>query len=103
MDTRSLVRTLTGVAAPSWRSALARYGTRVDLVTRARRAPFSVLAIGQALIITPSTGRQRRITQLEFERSLPLIDRAERGMLMQATYNSSYIEAIVDDLRRTSR
>jgi hypothetical protein len=79
---------------------LLRYQTRVDLVTRARYAPFSVRAVGPALIITPSTGRERRITQTEFERSLPLIDRAGRQPLMQASYNSSYIEAIVDDLRR---
>jgi hypothetical protein len=37
---------------------------------------------------------------MQFERSLPLIGRAGRGPLMQASYNSSYIEAIVDDLRR---
>lgn len=62
--------------------------------------PFSVQTIGAALIITPRTGRQRRISQAEFERSLPRLDGAARAALMKATYNSSYIEAIVDDLGR---
>jgi len=46
------------------------------------------------------SGLQRRITQSQFEKSLPLIDGAGRALLLEASYNSSYIEAIVDDLRR---
>ncbi len=88
------------MTAPTWRDALLRYRTASDLVTGARRVPFSVQTIGAALIVTPSTGRQRRISQVEFERSLPLLDGAGRAALMEVTYNSSYIEAIVDDLRR---
>jgi hypothetical protein len=88
------------VAIPTWVGALDRYRTPADLVTRARRAPFSVQSVGQALIVTPSSGQQRQITQSQFERSLPLIDRAGRAALQESSYNSSYIEAIVDDLRR---
>jgi hypothetical protein len=55
------------------RDALLRYPTGRDLATRARRAPFSVQAVGSALIITPGSGLHRRITQAQFERSLPLI------------------------------
>ena len=55
---------------------------------------------GNVLIVTPATGRPRRITQGQFERSLPLIDHPGRGPLLEASFNSSYIEAIVDDHRR---
>jgi hypothetical protein len=34
------------------------------------------------------------------KRGLPLIDGAGRAPLLEASFNSSYIEAIVDDLRR---
>jgi hypothetical protein len=88
------------MVVPTWRDVLLRYQTRRDLVTRARRAPFSVKTAGSVLIITASSGLQRRITQSEFERSLPLLDGASRAPLMEASYNSSYIESIVDDLRR---
>jgi hypothetical protein len=36
----------------------------------------------------------------QFAGSLPLVDRAGRAPLWEASYNSSCIEAIVDDLRR---
>jgi hypothetical protein len=88
------------MAAPTWSAALLRYRTRRDLVTRARRARFSVQSVRCALIVTPGSGLQRRITQSQFERSLPLIDGAGRAPLLEASFNSSYIEAIVDDLRR---
>jgi hypothetical protein len=87
------------MAELTWRAALARYRLSTQLETRARQAPFSVTTDGEALIITPSTGRPRRLTEGQFERSLPLMDRAGRGQLVEATFNSSYIEAIVDDLR----
>jgi hypothetical protein len=38
------------MAALSWRGALARYRTPRRLVTRARRAPFEVVSVGDALI-----------------------------------------------------
>ena len=90
------------MAELSWRAALIRYRVRRDLVTRARRASFSVEAAGNALIAIPSSGFPRRITRAQFERSVPLIDHAGRGPLMEVSFNSSYIEAIVDDLRRAS-
>jgi hypothetical protein len=88
------------MAALSWPDALLRYRIRRELTTRARRAPFSVQSVGSALIVTPSSGLPRRITESQFERSVPLIDGAGRAPLLEASYNSSYIEAIVDDLRR---
>ena len=85
---------------PAWADALIRYRTRRDLMTRARHAPFTVQAVGSALIVTPGSGHGRRITQAQFEASLPLIDRVDRGPLQEVSYHSSYLEAIVDDLRR---
>lgn len=51
------------------------------------------------LVVTPTSGHSRRITEREWERTVPLLDRASRAALMEATFNSSYIEAIVEDLR----
>ena len=85
---------------PTWHDALLRYRTRRSLLTRARRAPFSVQSVESALIVTPSSGLLRRITQTQFDRSLPLIDGAGRASLLEVSFNSSYIEAIADDLRR---
>jgi hypothetical protein len=59
-----------------------------------------VQSIGSALIITPSSGVARPINQADFERTLPLLGGADRSALPQASFNSSYIEALVDDLRR---
>jgi hypothetical protein len=87
------------MAVPTWRDALLRYRTPWDLLTRARRAPFSVQSVGSALIVTPSSGLARPINQSQFERILPLLGGADRSALPKATFNSSYIEAIVDDLR----
>lgn len=88
------------MADTSWRAALLRYRTPTDLVTRARRRPFSVRTDGAALIVTPATGKPRPITERQWERSVPLLGRAGRGVLLEASFNSSYIEAIVDDLRQ---
>jgi len=88
------------MAVPTWRDALLRYRTPRDLVTRARRAPFSVQSVGSALIVTPSSGLARPINQSQFEHTLSLLGGADRSALQQASFNSSYIEAIVDDLRR---
>jgi hypothetical protein len=86
---------------PTWQDALLRYRVPRDLVTRARRAPFSVRSVGSAISVTPSSGHARAIHQTEFARSLPLIDRADRAPLQEASFNSSYLEAIVDDLKRS--
>lgn len=94
------VPTLLLMTVPTWQDALLRYGVPRDLVTRARRAPFRVQSVGSALSVTPSSGHARPIYETEFERSLPLLDHAGRAALVAASFNSSYIEAIVDDLRR---
>jgi hypothetical protein len=86
---------------PTWEAVLLRYQTPRELHTRARRKPFRVQAIGGHLVVTAGTGRPRRIAQGEWEHSLPLVGQAGRGPLQQTTFNSSYIEAIVDDLRGT--
>jgi hypothetical protein len=88
------------MAEVTWRGALARYRLSSRLETRARQAPFSITSDGDALVVTPGTGHPRRITEVQFERSLPLIDRAGRAQLLEVSFNSSYIEAIVDDLRQ---
>ena len=89
------------MTVPTWQDALLRYGVPRDLVTRARRAPFRVQSVGSALSVTPSSGHARPIYETEFERSLPLLDHAGRAELVHASFNSSYIEAIADDLRRS--
>ncbi len=89
------------MATPTWQDAVLRYRVPRDLATPARRAPFRVRLVGSALSVTPSSGRARLIHQSEFELSLPLLDHAGRSDLVEATFNSSYIEAIVDDLRRS--
>ncbi len=53
-----------------------------------------------ALVVSPTSGHSRRITEREWERTVPLLDRADRAALTEATFNSSYIAAIVDDVRR---
>lgn len=83
-----------------WGAALARYRAPRQLKTRARKASFSVQTFGRALLVTPASGRQRRLTEGEFDRSLPLLGLAGRGPLQATTWNSSYIEAIVGDLRQ---
>jgi hypothetical protein len=60
-----------------------------------------VQSVGSALSVTPSSGHARAIHQTEFERSLSLIDRADRAPLQEASFNSSYLEAIIDDLTRS--
>ena len=85
---------------PSWSTAITRYGSSRRLLTRARKQPFDVAAVGQVLVVTASTGRKRRITKGEWDRVIPLLDLAARVDLTAATFNSSYLQAIVDDLRR---
>jgi hypothetical protein len=102
MDARgeACAHRLLSMAVPNWRDAFLRYQTRRDLSTRTRHAPFSAKTVGSILTITPSSGHERRITQSEFEPSLPLPARAGRAPLMEASCNNSYIESIVDDLSR---
>jgi hypothetical protein len=85
---------------PTWRETLLRYRTGRELATRVRRSPFWTETAGATLVITPRTGRPRLISKGEWERSVPMLDRAgRRAALQESTFNSSYIAAIVDDLR----
>jgi hypothetical protein len=85
---------------PSWIDVLSRYRSPARLRTRARGASFTVVAAGNALQLTPdSTGRQRTLTQADFERSVPLLGRGGRGEVNEASHNSSYVEAILVDFR----
>jgi hypothetical protein len=85
---------------PRWELAVARYRVPRRLATRARGASFEVVSAGPALLVTPSSGHPRRITEREWELAVPLLNRAGRAALTEATFNSSYLEAIVEDLRR---
>jgi len=89
------------MAEPSWDLALTRYRVPRRLTTPVRRASFEVASAASALLVTPASGHSRRITEREWELSVPLLNRAGRASLTEATFNSSYIEAIVDDLRRS--
>ena len=88
------------MAVPAWHDALARYRAPRRLETLARRAPFDVVSVGETLIVTPASGKARPITERQWTRTLPLLEGAGRAPLIEASFNSSYIEAIVDDLRR---
>lgn len=87
------------MSLPVWRAILDRYRTPKELATRARRRPFLVASVGSSLVVTPSTGRPRTMHEGEFARAVPFIDGPSRGPLQSTTYNSSYIEAIIDDIR----
>ena len=89
------------MAEPAWNLALARYRVPRRLTTPMPRASFEVASAASALLVTPASGHSRRITKREWERSVPLLNRAGRAILTEATFNSSYIEAIVADLRRS--
>lgn len=82
-----------------WTQALARYQVSRQLLTRARRVGFEVRTSGNSLVVRTSTYRERRISEAEFERAVPLLDRAGRADVQSVTFNSSYVEAIRDDLR----
>jgi hypothetical protein len=92
------------VAIWGWGEVIARYRAPARLVTRARRAGFTVAARGSVLRVTPdSTGRTRNLVRADFERTVELLGRASRGEVVEASRNSSYVEAILDDLGRQAR
>jgi len=72
------------MAYTTWGAAVLRYRTRRDLVTRVRQALFSVETVGVAIVASPRSGRPRRVTEREWERSLPLrarvLDRERSGL-----------------------
>ena len=84
---------------PTWSSALARYDAPRTLLTLARHRPFEVRAGRDELVITPETGRPRRVFAAEFLKVAELLTQGLRQELPAVTFNSSYLEAIVGDLR----
>jgi hypothetical protein len=86
---------------PAWPVVLARYRTPTRLRTAARQAPFTVVASGDDLRISPeSSDRYRTLTRTDFERNAPLLGRSGRAEV-NASRNSSYVEAILGDFRRS--
>lgn len=87
-------------SSATWSAALRRYAKPTHLRTLARARGFTVIADGPILRVAPDvSGLWRPVTQSQFDRSLGMLGRAGRGELQEASWNSSYIEAIVADLR----
>jgi hypothetical protein len=84
---------------PRWREVMTRYRAPTELRTTDQGRAFTVVTdeAGDLQITPHSTGKPRKLKQAEFERALPLIG---TNAAQAATQNSSYIEAILDDLRR---
>jgi len=87
------------VADPAWIGALQRYAPPRVLRTRARGRPFTVATGNDHLVITPESGRPRRVFAAEFLRVARLVGSGSREELLTVTFNVSYLEAITDDLR----
>jgi hypothetical protein len=93
-------RTERPLPIPPWSAVLDRYRTPTRLRTVARQAPFIVVASGSDLRVMPdSSGRGRTLTQADFARAAPLLGRDGRGEVMDASRNSTYVEAILADFR----
>jgi hypothetical protein len=87
---------------PPWLTVLERYRTPTRLRTVARQAPFIVVASGADLRVSPdSTARYRTLTRADFERAAPLLGHHGRAEVNEASRNSSYVEAILADFRRS--
>ena len=85
---------------PAWDQVLARYAAPTRLLTPERYDAFTVVVDGHVLRITPaSSGKTRPLTRSDFEKAVQLLG---RGSIQDATRNSSYIAAIVEDFRRSS-
>ncbi len=87
------------MASGLWAQAIARYRVPRALQTLKQGRAFTVVCIGDRLEVTPSTGRPRRIYESNFLKAQPLIDDPTRGKATDVSYDSSYIRAILDDLR----
>lgn len=87
---------------PSWRDVLARYRVPTTLETVRQRRRFEIRTDGDRVVATPSSsGKSRGITQRDFERTAPLLLRAaESAEVLQASQNTAYIRAILDDFER---
>lgn len=76
-----------------------RYRELRTLRTRATGTPFRVVYRSGELIVIPTSGIERIVTRDELRRTWPLINAgATRTALKQVSSNSSYLEAVFDDL-----
>jgi hypothetical protein len=90
------------LSMPPWPAVLERYRTPTRLRTVARQAPFIVVANGDDLRVSPdSSSRDRTLTRTDFERVAPLLGDAARSEVNEESRNSSYVEAILADFRKT--
>lgn len=79
--------------------AASRYRELRTLRTRATGTPFRVIWRDGHLIVIPGSGVERVVTPDEITRTWPLIrDGATLTTLKQLSNNSSYLEAIFDDV-----
>ena len=86
---------------PSWDDVEQLLGTTKRLHTIERDKPFDAVVDFDAIKVTPTTGQVRRITRAEFERIARMIVAGQApGDLQNETFNSSYLESIVNYLRR---
>jgi hypothetical protein len=90
------------LSVPAWPTVLERYRTPTRLRTVARQAPFIVVSTGEDLRVSPdSSGRYRTLTRSDFQRAAPLLGGHGRADVNEASRNSSYVEAILADFRRS--
>lgn len=76
-----------------------RYRELWTLRTRATGTPFRVIWRSGELIVIPTSGNERVVTAEELRRTWPLIEAgARRTALKEVSNNSSYLEAVFDDL-----
>ena len=86
------------VSGITWAAVLARYADGRSLRTRHRARPFDVQADADGLLVTPSTGSRRRIPISQVERALSTWREGSIAALRATTFNSSYFDAIIEDM-----
>ena len=94
-----------GLSSPPSAAVFAsRFQAPRTLRTRATGIPFRVVWRGDELVVIPSSGIERRVSTAELRRAWPLIAAgATRTALKLVSNNSSYLDAIFDDLQDTKR
>ena len=90
------------IGAVTWSAALERYATSRRLTTAARGQIFHVTASHGEILVTPSSGRARRIRPNDLSLAATLLAAGDLRALRSGTWNSSYLEAIVRDLASES-
>ena len=89
---------------PPWGDVLTRYAEPHVMRTRATGTPFRVRTHDNELIVTTAGGSDRPIPNREFVAAWSFIDGdAPKSAWKHVSANSSYLEAIYDDLREHSR